>query len=141
MAVSANASAGLNDSGCFRLHCAVPQNAISKMVFVAVAALELTAQKQQACSTLITAPEIVRAGGATVEMSFGRWPLFRMIVRTCVPFYRPRRWYEVVRGLYDMAIGYKVTCVALRKQPEAADSNRGPVRAGCRLQDAPHEPA
>jgi hypothetical protein len=110
------------------------------MVFVAVAALELTAQKQQTCSTLITAAEIVRAGGATVEMSFGRWPLFRMIVRTCVPFYRPRRWYEVVRGLYDMAIGYKVTWVALRK-PEAADSDRGPVRAGCRLRDAPHEPA
>ena len=38
-----------------------------------------------------------------------------MIVRSAFPFYRPRRWWRVVRGLCEMAIGYKVTCVILRK--------------------------
>jgi hypothetical protein len=63
---------------------------------------------------------IVRAVRPPHEMSDSRWPRLRMILRACLPFYRPRRWYRVVRALYDMALGYKVTCVVLRKNPETA---------------------
>lgn len=74
--------------------------------------------------TTLQVAEIIRARRAPLEMSDSRWPLFRMIVRACVPFYRPRRWYGVVRGLYDMAIGHRVTCVVLRKGAEAAAAQR-----------------
>jgi hypothetical protein len=74
--------------------------------------------------TTLQVAEIVHARRASLEMSDSRWPLLRMIVRACAPFYRPRRWYGVVRGLYDMAIGYRVTCVVLRKGAEAAAPQR-----------------
>jgi len=67
--------------------------------------------------TSIHKAAIVRARRPAVEMSDSRRPLLRMIVRSAIPFYRPRRWWTVVRGLCEMAIGYKVTCVILRKGP------------------------
>ncbi len=70
--------------------------------------------------TSIHAAEIVYARRSALEMSEMRWPVLRMIVRAGMPFYRPRRWWAVVRGLYEMATGYKVTCVILRKDAETA---------------------
>ena len=121
------------------------QHAISKMVSLRGRSLRIDRTEATSLLDLITASEIVRAGGPRVarrrkyHAADGR--CFEMIVRARVPFYRPPRWYEVVRGLYDMAIGYKVTCVVLRKKPEAADSDRGLARAGCRLRNASHEAA
>jgi hypothetical protein len=68
--------------------------------------------------TSIESAAIVRARRLAFEMSGSRRPLLRMIVRAGMPFYRPRRWWAVVRGLFEMAIGYRVTCVILRKAPE-----------------------
>jgi len=91
--------------------------------------------------TSVQLAAIVRAGREPVEMSGSRWPRLRMILRACLPFYRPRRWYGVVRGLYDMAIGYKVTCVVLRKEPETASASGSEAGLGAELppSDASHE--
>jgi len=76
---------------------------------------------------------IVRAARPPLEMSDSRWPRFRMIARACLPFYRPRRWYSVVLGLYEIAIGYKVTCVVLRREPEVAGSRGSETEFRSRL--------
>jgi len=68
--------------------------------------------------TSVHAAAIVRARRSAHEMAGRRWPLIRMIARAAIPVYRPRRWWSVVRGLWEMAMGYKVTCVILRKERE-----------------------
>ena len=92
-------------------------------------------------SAAIRRAAIVRAVRPPLEMSDSRWPRLRMILRACLPFYRPRRWYGVVQGLYDMATGYKVTCVVLRKKPETARASGSEAELGAELppSDASHE--
>jgi hypothetical protein len=38
-----------------------------------------------------------------------------MVARSAVPFYRPQGWWATVKRLGEIAAGYKVTCVILRK--------------------------
>lgn len=68
--------------------------------------------------TSVHAAGIIPARRGPLEMSGRRCPLLRMILRAFVPFYRPRRWWSVLRGLYEMAAGYRVTCVIFRKDAD-----------------------
>jgi hypothetical protein len=78
--------------------------------------------------TSIHAAGIVPARRGPIEMSGRRWPVQKMILRALAPFYRPRRWWSVARGLYQMATGYSVTCVLFRKDvADAAPATSGHV--------------
>jgi hypothetical protein len=58
---------------------------------------------------------IVRASRFPYEMGGKYLALCRLVARVAVPFYRPRRWWANVQRLAEIAGGYKVTCVVLRK--------------------------
>jgi hypothetical protein len=58
----------------------------------------------------------VRASRFTFDMNRNYRSLGRLIARACLPFYRSRQWWPAVRRLFDIAVGYQVTCVVLLKQ-------------------------
>ncbi len=61
---------------------------------------------------------VLRASRFAHDMHGDYRSLFRMLVRAAVPFYRSRRWWGNLRRLSELAVGYKVTCVILRKESE-----------------------
>jgi SAM-dependent methyltransferase len=66
--------------------------------------------------TSVHSAAIVRASRFAYEMQGNYRDLLRLVARSAVPFYRPRRWWANVRRLNEIMAGYKVTCVILRKQ-------------------------
>jgi hypothetical protein len=57
----------------------------------------------------------VRASRFAHEMNSNYRALCRMVARSAVPFYRPQGWWATLKRLGEIAAGYKVTCVILRK--------------------------
>ena len=68
------------------------------------------------CSVI--SAEIVRASGLRPDDTASA--LFWLLIRCCVPFYRPQRWFAAVRRLGEIVFGYKVTCAILRKSAQSA---------------------
>jgi hypothetical protein len=66
--------------------------------------------------TAIHEAAIVRASRFTFDMNRNYRALGRLIARAGLPLYRSRQWWTAVRRLFDIAAGYQVTCVVLRKQ-------------------------
>jgi SAM-dependent methyltransferase len=58
----------------------------------------------------------VRASRFAHEMKSNYSALYRIVARVALPFYRPERWWANLRRLGELAAGYQVTCVILRKQ-------------------------
>jgi SAM-dependent methyltransferase len=66
--------------------------------------------------TSVCKAAIVRASRFGYDMNRNYHALYRMIARAALPIYKPRRWWPSVQKLSEIAAGYKVTCVVLRKQ-------------------------
>ena len=67
--------------------------------------------------TTVHKAAIIRASRFGFDMGGDYKALFWLLVRAAIPFYRPRRWWTAVQRLAEVVIGYKVTCVILRKIP------------------------
>ena len=67
--------------------------------------------------TSICQANILRASRFGYEMRHNYWALYRLILRSAAPFYRPRSWWRSIETLCKLIRGYRVTCVILRKTP------------------------
>ena len=65
--------------------------------------------------TEIVSASIVRASRLRHDIGYNPTVMFWLLVRCCVPVYRPHKWYATVRRVRELIAGYKVTCVILRK--------------------------
>lgn len=58
----------------------------------------------------------IRASRFAFDMNRNYRSLCRLIARVGLPFLRPRRWRADILRLKEIVVGYKVTCVVLRKE-------------------------
>jgi SAM-dependent methyltransferase len=67
---------------------------------------------------LFVSGSIVRASRFQNDMGGDLAALGWLLVRCCVPFYRPRRWLAAMRRVRGLIVGYKVACAILRVAPD-----------------------
>lgn len=61
--------------------------------------------------------EIIEAGSYRDRLRKKPWLVVRHLLRLPTPFYRFRRWKQVMQKLYWLVRPYQVTCLILRKLP------------------------
>jgi hypothetical protein len=66
-------------------------------------------------STYVHAAKVVRASSFDRELRSSKIALAKLIVRCCVPFYRPQHWLKAIKRLRGLIVGYTVTCAILKK--------------------------
>jgi len=87
--------------------------------------------------TSVHSAAVIRASRFRYEMRGDFNALFWLVVRLVAPFYRTRNWWKAMRKLGRIVVGYRVTCVILRKVAEHPNSvNCGSSRGWPELHEA-----
>lgn len=65
--------------------------------------------------TILVKAQIIEAGSYRDKLRKKPWLILRHLLRLPTPFYRFRRWKQVMQKLYWVIYPYQVTCLILRK--------------------------